>query len=121
MAIQLSAVIFLYLGLRQTGITSFIGLRQLLLPEDMTPPRLVTGGLYRFVRHPLYTAGLVFIWLIPIMTWNLLALIIGLSAYIIIGAYFEERKLLLDFGDAYADYRRHTPMLIPGMRLHHRR
>jgi methanethiol S-methyltransferase len=121
MAIQLSAVIFLYLGLRQTGITSFIGLRQLLLPEDMTPPRLVTGGLYRFVRHPLYTAGLVFIWLIPIMTWNLLALIIGLSAYIIIGAYFEERKLLLDFGDAYADYRRHTPMLVPGMRLHHRR
>jgi protein-S-isoprenylcysteine O-methyltransferase Ste14 len=121
MAIQLSAVIFLFLGLRQTGITSFIGLRQLLLPEDISPPRLVTGGLYRYVRHPLYTAGLVFIWLIPIMTWNLLALIIGLSAYLIIGAYFEERKLLLDFGDAYADYRRHTPMLVPGMRLHHRR
>jgi protein-S-isoprenylcysteine O-methyltransferase Ste14 len=121
MAIQLSAVIFLFLGLRQTGITSFIGLRQLLLPEDISPPRLVTGGLYRYVRHPLYTAGLVIIWLIPIMTWNLLALIIGLSAYIIIGAYFEERKLLMDFGDAYADYRRHTPMLVPGMRLHHRR
>jgi protein-S-isoprenylcysteine O-methyltransferase Ste14 len=121
MAIQLSAVIFLFLGLRQTGITSFIGLRQLLLPEDISPPRLVTGGLYRYVRHPLYTAGLVFIWLIPIMTWNLLALIIGLSAYLIIGAYFEERKLLLDFGDAYAEYRRYTPMLVPGLRLHHRR
>jgi protein-S-isoprenylcysteine O-methyltransferase Ste14 len=121
MAIQLSAVIFLFLGLRQTGITSFIGLRQLLLPEDISPPRLVTGGLYRYVRHPLYTAGLVIIWLIPIMTWNLLALIIGLSAYIIIGAYFEERKLLLDFGDAYAEYRRYTPMLVPGLRLHHRR
>jgi protein-S-isoprenylcysteine O-methyltransferase Ste14 len=119
MAIQLSAVIFLFLGLRQTGITSFIGLRQLLLPEDISPPRLVTGGLYRYVRHPLYTAGLVIIWLIPIMTWNLLALIIGLSAYLIIGAYFEERKLLLDFGDAYAEYRRYTPMLVPGLRLHY--
>jgi len=51
------------------------------------------------------------------MTWNLLALIIGLTTYIIIGAYFEERKLLNEFGDAYAEYRQHTPMLIPGLRL----
>jgi protein-S-isoprenylcysteine O-methyltransferase Ste14 len=48
-----------------------------------------------------------------------LALIIGLSAYTIIGAYFEERKLLLEFGDAYAEYRRKTPMLVPGLRLHY--
>jgi protein-S-isoprenylcysteine O-methyltransferase Ste14 len=115
--LQVLAVIVLIIGLRQTGITSFLGLRQAFLPEDTTPPRLVTGGLYRYVRHPLYTAGLVFIWLIPIMTWNLLALIIGLTAYIFIGAYFEERKLLLEFGEEYAQYRRHTPMLIPGLIL----
>ena len=107
--------------MKQTGITSFIGLRQLLLPEDTSPPRLVTDGLYRYVRHPLYTAGLVFIWLIPIMTWNLLALIIGLSVYVITGAYFEERKLLLEFGDAYAEYRQHTPMLVPGLRYRNQR
>jgi protein-S-isoprenylcysteine O-methyltransferase Ste14 len=64
----------------------------------------------------LYTAGLLIIWLIPVMTWNLLALIIGLTAYILIGIYFEERKLLQEFGDDYAEYRRHTPMLIPGFK-----
>jgi protein-S-isoprenylcysteine O-methyltransferase Ste14 len=69
------------------------------------------------VRHPLYTAGLVLIWLLPILTWNLLALNLGLTAYIFIGAYFEERKLLLEFGDSYAEYREHTPMLIPGLKL----
>jgi protein-S-isoprenylcysteine O-methyltransferase Ste14 len=121
LSIQLLAVIVLFIGMKQTGITSFIGLRQLLLPEDTSPPRLVTDGLYRYVRHPLYTAGLVFIWLIPIMTWNLLALIIGLSVYVITGAYFEERKLLLEFGDAYAEYRRHTPMLVPGLRYRNQR
>ena len=105
------------LGLKQTGIGSFVGLRQMLLPEDTSPLRLVTGGFYRYVRHPLYTAGLVFIWLFPIMTCNLLALNIGLTLYIIAGAYFEERKLLLEFGEAYAEYRRKTPMLIPGLRL----
>jgi methanethiol S-methyltransferase len=117
LSIQALAVIILVIGLRQTGISSFIGFRQLLLPEDTSPPRLITHGLYRYVRHPLYSCGLVFIWLIPIMTWNLLALIIGLTTYIIIGAYFEERKLLNEFGDAYAEYRQHTPMLIPGLRL----
>lgn len=112
--IQVLAVIVLIVGLRQTGITSFIGLRQLLFPEDTSPPRLVTTGLYRYVRHPLYAAGLVLIWLMPILTWNLLALYLGLTAYIFIGAYFEERKLRLEFGESYAEYCRHTPMLIPG-------
>jgi methanethiol S-methyltransferase len=113
--IQVLAVFMLVIGLRQTGITSFLGLRQVFLPEDTTPPRLVVDGLYRYMRHPLYTAGLIFIWLIPIMTWNLLALIIGLTVYIFIGAYFEERKLLAEFGENYAEYRRHTPMLVPGL------
>jgi len=118
LSIQVMAVIILVAGLRQTGISSFMGFRQLLLPEDTSPPKLVTDGLYSYVRHPLYTCGLVFIWLIPIMSWNLLALIIGLTAYIIIGAYFEERKLLNEFGDAYTEYLHRTPMLIPGLRLH---
>lgn len=113
--LQMLAVIVAIVGLRQTGITSFIGLHQLLLPEDTSPPRLVTSGLYRYVRHPIYTAGLVFISLIPILTWNLLALNFGLTAYIFIGAYFEERKLLLEFGEPYAEYCLHTPMLIPGL------
>jgi protein-S-isoprenylcysteine O-methyltransferase Ste14 len=119
LSIQVLAVLVLYVGLRQTGITSFIGIRQLFLPEDTNPPRLVTNGLYRYVRHPLYTAGLVFIWLLPILTWNLLALDLGLTAYIFIGAYFEERKLLHEFGESYDEYRRHTPMLIPGIRFPH--
>jgi protein-S-isoprenylcysteine O-methyltransferase Ste14 len=117
LSIQALAIIILVVGLRQTGLSSFIGIQQLLLPEDTSPPRLITNGLYHYVRHPLYSCGLVFIWLIPIMTWNLLALLIGLSAYIIVGAYFEERKLLIEFGTAYADYRQRTPMLIPGVKF----
>jgi protein-S-isoprenylcysteine O-methyltransferase Ste14 len=117
LTIQLLAVIGVIIGLRQTGISTFIGLHQLVLPEDTNPPRLVTSGLYQYVRHPLYTAGLVVIWLLPIMTWNLLALNIGLTAYVFIGSYFEERKLLLEFGEAYSEYRNRTPMLIPGLKL----
>ena len=117
LSVQALSIIILVVGLRQTGLSSFIGIQQLLLPEDTSPPRLITNGLYRYVRHPLYSCGLVFIWLIPIMTWNLLALLIGLTAYIIVGAYFEERKLLIEFGSAYAEYRQRTPMLFPGVKF----
>jgi protein-S-isoprenylcysteine O-methyltransferase Ste14 len=117
LAIQLLAATILLIGLKQTGISTFIGLRQAFLPEDTTPPRLVTDGLYRYVRHPLYTAGLVILWLLPRLTWNLLALNIGLTAYIAAGAHFEERKLLAEFGDAYAKYQDRTPMLLPWVKL----
>lgn len=117
LALQAIALVVLFFAIRQMGISSFLGLRQVYYPGEASATGLVTGGLYRYVRHPQYTAGLVLIWLFPIMTWNLLAINIGLTVYILFGAYVEERKTLLEFGDAYAKYRQHTPMLIPGFRM----
>jgi protein-S-isoprenylcysteine O-methyltransferase Ste14 len=74
-------------------------------------------GLYRWVRHPLYTAGLLFLWLTPLMTTSILAFNLAMSAYIAIGSVFEERRLVTEFGPAYADYQRRVPRLIPGLRL----
>ncbi len=113
---QITAVAALALGLFQTDAWSFLGFRQLVQPTALDQPAtLVIKGLYRWVRHPLYTAGLVFIWLTPVMTVNLLAMNAGLTIYIVVGALFEERKLLREFGQAYIDYRRSTPMLVPGL------
>jgi protein-S-isoprenylcysteine O-methyltransferase Ste14 len=116
LALQGLALAALGVGVIQTGAWSFLGLEQLFAPAADAPPRLVIKGLYRWVRHPLYTAGLVFIWLIPVMSANLLALNVGLTLYLVIGAYFEERKLLREYGEEYADYQRRTPMLVPGWR-----
>jgi methanethiol S-methyltransferase len=113
LVIQGLALLALLVGVLQTGAASFAGLSQLIQPQPPGPPTLVTRGLYRYVRHPLYTAGLVFIWLTPLMTRNLLALYAGFSLYLVIGAYFEERKLLAEFGPAYQEYRNLTPMFVP--------
>ncbi len=110
------AALALLVGVLQTGLASFAGLSQLWRTETAGAGRLVTGGLYRYVRHPLYTAGLVFVWLTPLMTRNLLALYIGFSLYLVIGAIFEERKLVAEYGDAYQQYRQQTPMFIPGIK-----
>jgi methanethiol S-methyltransferase len=109
------AALLLLVGVLQTDTLSFIGLRQLF--EEGKPAKFVTSGLYRLVRHPLYTAGLLFLWLSPQVTVNSFTLYVGATVYILIGAYFEERKLVREFGAVYAEYKSKTPMLIPWLKV----
>jgi protein-S-isoprenylcysteine O-methyltransferase Ste14 len=113
---QVAAVVVLVIGVLQTGALSFVGLKQL-FEEYERPSRLVTEGLYRWVRHPLYTAGLLFLWLTPVMSQNSLIVFLAATVYLIVGALFEERKLEREFGQAYTDYKAATPMFIPGLKF----
>jgi methanethiol S-methyltransferase len=110
------AALLLLVGVLQTDTLSFIGLSQLFTSEDK-PSQLVTRGLYRYIRHPLYTFGLLTIWFSSTVSVNSLTVYIAATVYTLIGAYFEERKLLREFGQAYADYKKVTPMLIPGLKF----
>jgi protein-S-isoprenylcysteine O-methyltransferase Ste14 len=117
LAIQLLALVLLVMGVFHTDAMKFIGLRQLFKGYQKDEPEpLVVNGLYKWVRHPLYTAGLLLIWFSPVMTINLFALYLGLTIYIVIGAIIEERKLRREFGSAYEKYQNLTPMLIPGLK-----
>jgi protein-S-isoprenylcysteine O-methyltransferase Ste14 len=118
-AIQGLALIALLIGVLQTGALTFLGVKQLLetTPGRGIPEKLIVGGLYRWVRHPLYTAAFLILWLVPLMTWNLLALNLGFSAYLVIGTINEERKLVDQFGEAYEQYRQKTPRIIPGIKI----
>ena len=107
------SVILLFGAVLQTDILAFVGLRQWV--EDEQTGELVIKGLYRFVRHPLYTFSLLILWLSPSMTVNSFVVYAALTVYVLIGIIFEERKLLREFGQAYADYKSVTPMLIPGL------
>ncbi len=109
------SALLLFVTLLQTDVLAFVGLRQLF--EEERPAKLVTDGFYRFVRHPLYTFGLLILWLSPHVTMNAFIVYLALTVYILVGAMFEERKLLREFGQEYAAYRSSTPMLIPGLKF----
>lgn len=109
-----SALLLLF-SLLQTDVLSFAGVRQLFEAEKSGS--LITSGIYRAVRHPLYTFGLLTIWLSPTISRNTLIVYVSFTAYILIGIYFEERKLLREFGQAYARYKSVTPMLIPWLKF----
>lgn len=110
---QVISIVLLLVAALQTDLFSFVGLRQLF--EEEKAGILITSGLYSVVRHPLYTFGLLILWLSPNMSRNSLIVYSALTIYILIGIFFEERKLLREFGKNYEDYRSVTPMLIPGL------
>jgi protein-S-isoprenylcysteine O-methyltransferase Ste14 len=109
------SALLLLVAVLQTDVLSFVGLRQLVAEEK--PARLVVHGLYRLVRHPLYTFSLAILWFSPSVSLNSFVVYVSFTLYILVGIYFEERKLLREFGEEYARYRTVTPMLIPGLRL----
>lgn len=80
------------------------------------PEPLLVVGPYSYVRHPLMTCLLAFLWLQPVMSPGLLLLSGGLTAYILLGVLLEERDLLRRFGPEYAAYRRRVPMFVPWRR-----
>lgn len=112
--IQGLAAIMIVHGVVQTGAMHFLGFDKILEKRrEGEPDFLVVNGLYRWVRHPLYTASFALLWLMPVMTWNLLALAVGLSIYMWVGTIFEEQKLVESFGQEYEEYRRRTPRIFP--------
>jgi protein-S-isoprenylcysteine O-methyltransferase Ste14 len=95
---------------------SFFGIRQILNSgkEKKIGPSddLKRSGLLGVVRHPMYFALIIALWCDTFTITNIAVNII-LTFYVIMGTILEEKKLLLEFGDAYIKYQQEVPMLIP--------
>jgi len=92
------------------------GLRQVWLHlrgEEYTSLGFVAPGPYKYLRHPLYVGWFIAFWATPTMTSAHLVLAIGLTVYILIAIYFEERDLIAHFGERYLSYRKQVPMFLP--------
>jgi len=97
------------------------GLRQVWLyftGKPYTPLPFKLNALYKLIRHPIMTGIFIGSWFTPVMTVGHLVLSIGLSAYILIGVYYEERDLVRNFGDRYIQYMKSTAKFIPGFGRH---
>ena len=79
---------------------------------------LVTTGPYRWVRHPLYGAGLVMHVALALLLASWLVAAVGLVILALLPWRIrrEEDHLAARFGDAYRDYRRRSGSLFPKVR-----
>jgi len=113
---QLLAFVALVWTLLQTDVLRFAGLSQLQGRDRARPESLQVQGFYCYVRHPLYLFSLVIVWLTPRMSASLLTLYCLMTLYFYVGSVFEERKLLVEFGPAYARYRGQVPRFLPRLK-----
>lgn len=75
--------------------------------------QFVTPFLYRHMRHPIQTGVLLGMWLQATMTLGQLMLTIGMTIYVFVGLYFEEKDLVTEFGNRYRTYMQQVPRLFP--------
>ncbi len=79
------------------------------------------GGIYKKLRHP-GAVGEMPLYVVIALFVNSLFLAIWLTAFILvftpIHIYYEEKDLLKRFGEEYAEYRRRTPAVFPGLKRH---
>lgn len=85
-------------------------------PRMIREQSLVTGGPYRFIRHPIYTAFLFILGSTLLISSNWLIGLAWLGMTVIETASrigFEENLMIEYFGDQYCDYMKRTGRLLP--------
>lgn len=77
--------------------------------------RLVTSGVYRYVRHPMYSSLLFFAWgaCLKSVTAGALLLAVVATAALFATARAEEVENVARFGDDYRAYMRRTRRFVP--------
>ena len=83
------------------------------------PDRLVVGGVYRYVRNPMYVAVLVAIVGQALLLGRLVLLLYAAGAWLVVAAFvrfYEEPTLTSRFGADYEAYRRAVPAWWPRLR-----
>ncbi len=112
--LALAAVAGFFWSLRYYDGAEFLGLRQWRERRRAVDEqeRLHISPLHRFVRHPWYFLGLVILWTRDMDAALLVTAVIA-TVYLAVGSRMEEGKLIEYYGDAYRQYRRHVPGLLP--------
>ena len=107
-AIQVIAVL-LFTWARLT-----FGLRSFHAAANPTSGGLVTRGPYRWLRHPIYSAVLYFLWAGIAAHPSRSTILVALLASALLGVrMFGEERLLREMYPEHAEYARHTARVLP--------
>jgi len=108
MALQLAGVAVVGLSLSHVDALAFLGFRP--FPDHIEPFR--ESGIYRHVRHPMYSGFMLILLASPEQSVNSFNLALFVALYFVVGSIFEERRMV-GAHPHYADYRKRVPAFIP--------
>jgi len=106
-------------GLFVTGWSAWHFLRVRGTPVPFNPPpKLVSTGPYRYARNPMLTGVFLLLFGIGLALNSISLVLVFTPLYVFLNywelKHIEEPELIRRFGAQYVDYRRATPMFIPG-------
>lgn len=107
------------IGLAVTAWSAFHFLKVQGTPVPFNPPpKVVNTGPYRHARNPMLTGVFLFLFGIGFGVNSVSLVFFFTPLYVLINVWelkkIEEPELIKRLGDEYIEYRRHTPMFIPG-------
>jgi methanethiol S-methyltransferase len=112
-------VIFLFIsGGLKYDMLEFFGIRQIKTGKSHSTLSesgdIDTSGILSITRHPWYLAAIMLVWIFyREMYVSTLIVNILLTIYLVIGPVLEERKLFIELGDSYRNYKDRVSMLFP--------
>jgi protein-S-isoprenylcysteine O-methyltransferase Ste14 len=76
---------------------------------------LVTSGIYKYIRHPLYSSLLFLAWgvFLKDITWPSMGLVAAATICLVLTGKADEAECIQYFGVSYKEYMLHTNMFIP--------
>ena len=76
---------------------------------------VVDTGLYRYIRHPMYSSLLFLAWgaFLKHISLVTLSLVVGVSVFLFVAARVEENENIRFFGDSYREYMKRSKLFIP--------
>ena len=83
-------------------------------------PLVIKDGVFKIVRHPIYTGALLFYLGSSIITMSIASAVfwILIIVFYILIARYEERILTKEFGEDYLSYKKEAGMLFPRLVCH---
>jgi protein-S-isoprenylcysteine O-methyltransferase Ste14 len=82
---------------------------------EQRPENVVSAGAFRYVRHPLYLASVLFYFGLAVSTASLIALALAVAIFIFYDyiAGYEEKLMEMKFGEEYVSYKQKTGKWLP--------
>jgi protein-S-isoprenylcysteine O-methyltransferase Ste14 len=81
------------------------------------PPRLVTTGLYAYVRNPMFLGGFLFLLGLGVLLGSISLTLIFMPLLMLVYVFYvkavEEKEMEKKFGPEYLEYKKRLPMFIP--------
>ncbi len=89
----------------------FLGLRE----SEQSADPFVIEGIYKYIRHPMYSGAMLMLLAMPAQTVNSLNFSLVICLYFIFGSRFEEKRMRQEHPE-YETYQQNVPAFIPKLR-----